>query len=116
MRISEFGAALMMGVGPPRSVCRHRSQTARCCCGPKDHGGEQLGKRRRPRGRQVSVEKVNESEPDRRRIVSLRVVVETEEVRSLQDQSGRYLLTAQAATGVKAARARHGHQCGTREI
>lgn len=64
----------------------------------------------------MSVEKVNESEPDRRRIVNLRSVVETAEVRSLRDQSEGYLLTAQAATGVKAARARHGHQCGTREI
>lgn len=64
----------------------------------------------------MSAEKVSESDPDRRRIVSLRVVDETAEVRSLQDQSGRYLLTAQMATGVKAARSRHGHQCGTREI
>jgi hypothetical protein len=116
LRISKFGAALMMGVGPPRSVCRHGSQTTQCCCGSKDHGGEQLGKRRCQRGRQVSVEKVNESEPDRRRIVKRRSVVETAEVRSLRDQPGRYLLTAQAATGVKAARARHGHRCGTREI
>ena len=75
-----------------------------------------LGKRRCQRGRQVSVEKVNESEPDRGRIVSLSSVVETVEVRSPRDQSGGELLTAQTTTGVKAARARHGHQCGTREI
>ena len=66
--------------------------------------------------RWVSVEKVNESKPDRGRIVNLRSVVKTAEVRSLRDQPGGYLLTAQATTGVKAARARHGHQCGTREI
>lgn len=52
-----------MGEGPPRSACRGRSQTARCCCDSKGHGGEQLWKRRCARGRQVSVEKVNESEP-----------------------------------------------------
>ena len=75
-----------------------------------------LGKGAADRGRQVSVEKVNESEPDRRRIVRYRSVVETAEVRSLREEPGGYLLTAQAATGVKAARARHGHQCGTREI
>src|SRR5579862_7015877 len=83
LKISEFGVALMMGDGPPRSVCRHRSQTTQCCCGSKDHGGEQLGKRR-PRGRHVSVEKVNESKPDRRRIVNLRSVVKTAEVRNLR--------------------------------
>ena len=52
----------------------------------------------------MSVEKVNESEPDRRRIVNFRSVVKTAEVRSLRDQSGGYLPTAQMATGVKAAR------------
>jgi hypothetical protein len=62
------------------------------------------------------VEKVNKNEPDRRRIVNLRSVVKTAEVRSLSDQLGRYLLTSQTTTGVAAARVRHGHQCGTQEI
>ena len=45
-----------------------------------------------------------------------RSVVETAGVRNLQDESEGYLLTAQTATGVKAARARHGRSWGTREI
>ena len=66
-------------------------------------------------GRQVSVEKVNESEPPmtRREVESS---VETAGVRNLQDQSEGYLLTAQATDGVQAARARHRRLCGTREI
>jgi hypothetical protein len=55
-----------------------------------------LGKGAADRGRQVSVEKVNESEPDRRRIVNWREPVKTVEVRSPRDQSGGYLLTAQS--------------------
>jgi hypothetical protein len=62
----------------------------------KDHGGKQFGKRCSQRGSQVSVEKVNESEPDRRRIVNLRELVKTAEVGNLRDQSGGYLLTAQS--------------------
>ena len=49
----------------------------------------------------MSVEKVNENEPDRRRIVNLREAVETAEVRSLRDQYGGYLLTAHSDSRCK---------------
>src|ERR1700730_9203037 len=81
LKTNNFAAALMMGEGPPRSVCRHRSQTTQCCCGSKGHGGEQL-RIYGALGRQVCVEKVNRSKPDRGRIVIFREAVKTAEVRS----------------------------------
>ena len=31
-RLSPFGAVLLMGEGLPKSACRGRFQTAKCCC------------------------------------------------------------------------------------
>src|ERR1700684_3966025 len=74
------------------------------------------GKRRSPQGRQVSVEKVNESEPSEdasrgKEVLSKLRALETCRI-SLRD----ILFTAQTTAGVKAARARPGRSWGTREI
>ena len=51
-------------------------------------------------GRQVSVEKMSESEPSDDASSRIQGTVKTEVAHVLQDESGRYLLTGPAAVGV----------------
>ena len=88
---------LKMGVGPPESVCRDRLQTTACCCVQKvvvSDAGNAV-----PRGRQVRIEKVSESElPMTHR--KERDAVETRSAGCSSDQSEGNLFTAQMAAGV----------------
>ncbi len=79
----------------------------------KSRGGERCGKGA-PRVRQVRVEKTNESKPlmtCRKRIDDIK----TEKESFSRDEPGGNLSTAQAVSGIKAARAQFRLWCGTCE-
>jgi RNA-directed DNA polymerase len=79
----------------------------------KSRGGERCGKGA-PRVRQVRAEKANESKPlmtCRKRIDD----IETGRESFFRDEPGGYLPTAQAVSGIKAARAQFRLWCGTCE-
>jgi len=61
--VISFAAAQVMGEGPPGSVCRHGPQTAQMLLWSKRPWWWAIWEKALLQGRQVSVEKVNESEP-----------------------------------------------------
>jgi hypothetical protein len=60
--LEEHDAVSEMKVGPLKSVCRSRLQTAVSCFSPKGCGGERYGKSR-DKSRHVGIRETNKSEP-----------------------------------------------------
>ncbi len=68
----------------------------------KRRGGERLWKSH-PERWQVSIEKMNESEPFDDASLEFQGAVKTGVAHAFQDKSGRYLITGPSAAGVKTA-------------
>src|SRR5215470_10512294 len=86
-------AVRKMKVGPSKSPCRRRLQTAISCCGPNGHGGERYGKRRVIRTRQVWIREMSANSPSikRRKVFQMAPQPESDDHSGIS-MAGAYLL------------------------
>ena len=101
MSSTECGAVQEMEVGPPKPLYRKRFQTTVRCSG-KEPGCLSITAKARGTPRCVRFKKMNVSEPPMT-CRNDKDGIKTEVGLLLQEEPGRYLVTAQAVSGIEVA-------------